>query len=245
MANQTIPVTLSWGPVSADIQALNINQLGELVARQLAGSIRADVSFFIEVIIDPTAKITSLIFNSTTRVFKAWSDSSGSYVPLTQYLIGDVKNTFIGTDQVAAGWVILDGRAFTAIPGISAAQIAVLQTLFGGTTLPVVVPTNTQNLPASASFSGIAKPAAPAAITPADGVIGALTFDATTYTPSESEALRDATETLRDSASSVRDTTAAIATQASAIQDKCSDLLTALRGSTTPTLWTSVFIGFS
>lgn len=245
MANQTIPITLSWGPVSADIQALNINQLGELFARQLASSIRADVSFYLQVIIDPTTKITDLIFNTTTRVWKAWNDATGTYVPLTQYQIGDVKNTFIGTDQVAVGWVILDGRAFTAIPGLSAAQLAVLQTLFGGTNLPTVVPTNTQNLPAPASFSGIAKPAAPAVIAPADGVIAALPFDPTTYTPAESEALRDDTETLRDSASALRDTTAAVAVQASAIQDKCSDLLAALRGSTTPQLYTSLFVGYT
>ncbi len=245
MANQTIPITLQAGPVPPYTQALNINQLLALFVRYITGSIRADVSFFLEVIIDPTAKITSLIFNTTTRVWKAWNNGTGTYVPLTQFPAGFVANSYVGTDDVANGWVILDGRAFTAIPGITTAQIAVLQSIFGGTNLPAVTPTNTQNLPAPASFSGITKPAAPGVITPADGVIGALPFDPTTYTPSESEALRDATETLRDSASSVRDTTAEIVTQASAIQDKCSDLLASLRGNTTPQLYSMIFVGFA
>lgn len=233
MANQTIPITQTWGPVVADISALNINQLGELIARQLAGTIRADVSFYLEVLFDPTNFITNLIYNSTQKVFKAWNQSTGSYVAITQYQIGDVKNTFVGEDQLSVGWVILDGRAFTAIPGISATQLATLQTLFGGTTLPSVTPTNTTNLPGPAAFSDI--PAA--TVLPGNGVIGGLPIDPV-YSETEVEALRDNTEILRDS-------TADVETQLAAVQDQCSALLTALRGSVTPTLYTAVFIGFA
>ena len=233
MANQTIPITLSWGPTEADLEALNINQLGELISAQLAGAIRADVSFYLEVLQDPTNFVTNLIYNSTQGVWKAWNSGTGSYVALTQYQIGDVKNSFSSSDQLSVGWVVLDGRAFTAIPGLSATQLATLQTLFGGTTLPVVTPTNTANLPGSAAFSGI-----PAAVVlPADGVIGALPIDAT-YNETEVEALRDATEILRDS-------TAAVETQLAAVQAQCSTLLAALRSSTTPSMYAMTFIGFA
>lgn len=231
--NQTVPITLSWGPVSVDIRALNINQLGELIAAQLAGAIRADVSFYLEVLFDPTNFVTNLIYNSTQQVWKAWNQSTGKYVALTQYQIGDVKNTFVGEDQLQVGWVILDGRAFTAIPGLSTTQLATLQTLFGGTNLPTVTPTNTANLPGAAAFSGI--PAA--TVLPADGVIGALPISAA-YDQTEVTNLRDATETLRDS-------TAAVETQLAAVQETCDDLLTALRGSVTPTLYASCFIGYA
>lgn len=233
MANQTIPITQSWGAVVADISALNINQLGELIARQLSGAIRADVSFYLEVLFDPTSFVTSLIFNSTQGVWKAWNIGTGSYIPLTQYQIGDVKNTFSGSDQLAVGWVVLNGRSFTAIPGLSATQLATLQTLFGGTTLPNVTPTNTTNLPGSAAFSGI--PAV--TVLPADGVIGALPIDAV-YSETEVEALRDNTEILRDSTDDVE-------AHIAAVQAQCSALLTALRASVTPTMYASVFIGFS
>ena len=233
MANQTIPITLSWGPVTVDISALNINQLGELISAQLAGAIRADVSFYLEVLFDPTNFVTNLIYNSTQGVWKAWNAGTGTYVALTQYQIGDVKNSFSGNDQLSVGWVVLDGRAFTAIPGLSATQLATLQTLFGGTTLPVVAPTNTANLPGANAFSGIDKPP----VLPADGVIAALPIDAV-YSETEVEALRDATETLRDSTEAVED-------QVTQIQDRCTDLLAALRQSTSPTLYTMVFIGFA
>lgn len=234
MANQTIPIALTAGPVPPGFEAATIDQLMQAVATYISGAIRADVSFYLEVIVDPTNFVTNLIFNSTTRVWKAWNVATGTYVPLTQYQVGDVKNSFSGADQLEVGWVVLDGRAFTAIAGISAAQLAVLQTLFGGTTLPVVTPTNTQNLPGAAAFSGIAG----VTVLPADGVIGALPFDPTTYTPAESEALRDDTEILRDS-------TADVEAHVAAVQTQCSNLLTALRGSTTPPLYAMIFVGFA
>lgn len=233
MANQTIPITLTAGPVPAGFSAANINELMQAIATYLSGAIRADVSFYLEVLVDPSNFVTNLIYNSTQKVWKAWNLSTGTYVPLTQYQIGDVKNSFSGADQIEAGWVVLDGRAFTAIAGLTTAQLATLQTLFGGTNLPVVTPTNTQNLPAAASFSGI--PAV--TVLPADGVIEALPI-AATYDQAEIEALRDNTEIVRDS-------TAEVEAHVAEVQDKCNDLLTALRSNTTPSLYAMVFIGFA
>lgn len=234
MANQTIPITLTWGPTAVNFIAGDINELGDFLAKQMSGAIRADVSFLLFVLIDPTTYQTDVIFNGLQRVFKAWDTASGTYQPITPFSIYDVKTSYIGADQISIGWVLLDGRAISAIPGLSAAQQARLETLFTvGGSLPIVTPSNIQNLPAADAFSGITKPT----VTPANGVIGALTFT-DPATAAEAEALRDATETLRDS-------TASVETQVAAIQDAASDLLAAVRGTTTPQLHSLIFVGFA
>jgi hypothetical protein len=179
MAHQTIPITLQAGPVPLPYEAADINQLLETVAKYLSGSIRADVSFYLEVFVDPTNFVTNLIFNSAQRVFKAWNPATGTYVPLTTFTAGDIKTSLVGTDQVALGWVLLDGRAITAITGLTTAQQTVLETFFGiGGNLPTVSAQNIQNLPADGSFENL----------PIDG----------TYTQAEIEALRDKSEELLD-----------------------------------------------
>jgi hypothetical protein len=233
MANQTIPITLTAGPVPPGFVANGIDALLQAFCIYVSGSIRADVSFFLVTLNDPTNFITDLIFNSTTRALKAWDSGVGRYVTLTQFEIGDIKNSVVGGDRLAVGWVQLDGRAITAIPGINAAQQATLQQLFPGGNLPTVSPSNTQNLPANGSFSGITKPA----VAPADGVIGALQFDAS-YTEAEVEALRDATETLRDSTGSVE-------TQVSQIQDKAEELLASLNNNSNPPIYALMFVGYA
>lgn len=234
MPNQTIPITLTWGPVSASFTAADINELGTLLAKQLAGSIRADVSFILPTLNDPTTFTTQLIFNTTQGVFKSWSTTSGKYVPVTDSQIGDVKNTFVGVDTLATGWVILNGRSIAAIPGLSLQQQTVLETFFGvGGSLPTVIPQNIAGLPVVGSFSGIVTPA----VLPAAGIIGALPIGAT-YDQGEVTTLRDDTEILRTS-------TAAVETQAAAIQAKAEQLLVAISNNTTPPLYSSLFIGFS
>lgn len=236
MSFQTLPITMSWGPVVADVSALNINQLGELISRQLAGAVRADVSFYLEVLFDPTSFATNLIYNSTQQVWKAWNQNTGTYVPLQTFQLGDVKNTYVGTDQLSVGWVILNGRALTAVPGITTAQLNVLKDFFGtapGTLLPNVTPMNLGGLPGSALFSDIPK----AIVDPADGVIGALPIGAG-YSQSEVEALRDNTEILRDSTEEVEN-------QVSGVQDACDDLLQALRTPNNPPLYAAIFVGYA
>lgn len=234
MANQTIPVTFSWGPVANPPEALNLNQLGELIAQQMSGSLRADVTFILNVLSDPTDFQTTLIYNSTQNVIKAWNTMAGAYVPLTPFLAGDVKQTFVGVDQLSVGWVILNGRAISAIPGLTSAQQTVLEGFFGvDGNLPTLVPANVNNLPAADAFSGIPS----VTVLPADGVIGALPF-AAIYDELEVEALRDATETLRDS-------TAEVEVQAAAIQGVCDELLTALRTPVSPPLYSAMFCGYA
>ena len=233
MANQTIPITLQAGTLPPNIGTLTIQQQFTLFAAYLSAAIRADVTFILNVLTDPTTFQTDIIFNQVQRVFKAWDTASGSYMPVTPFQIGDVKQTFSGADQLSVGWVILDGRAISAVPGLTTQQMAYLELFFGvDGDLPNLVPANINNLPPPDSFSGIVVPV----VVPADGVIGALPIDPT-YSETEVEALRDATETLRDS-------TAAVEVQAAAIQEKCGDLLTALRNPVSPPLYSAMFIGF-
>jgi hypothetical protein len=185
MPNQTIPITHTWGPVSASIAELDINQLGTLVAAQLSGAIRADVGFFIYALADPISYEADLIVNTQQRLFKGWDTSAGKYLPFNQFSVGQVLSTFSGVDDLANGWVILNGREITAIPGISGAQQAVLESFFGiGGFLPIVSPQNISGLPP--------------AIVPAAGVIGALPVG-NPPTQAEMTSLRNDTEILRTS----------------------------------------------
>lgn len=232
-SNQTIPVTLTPIAAATDFNAANINQLLEFIASHLSGAIRADVSFFLEVLVDPTSFVTNLIFNSTQGVFKYWNQGLGRYVTITDFIVGDIKHSFVSDDQVASGWVVLNGRQITAVPGLSELQIANLQSLFPGGSLPTVVPVNGANLPAADSFSGISG----VEIDPADGVIAGLPITDPPTGP-EVEALRDATETLRDS-------TADLAESTIAIRNASDALLEALRTNTTPPMTAFIFVGLS
>lgn len=233
MANQTIPITLTPTTVPTDFAAANINELMTAISTYIQGAIRADVSFYLEVLVDPTSFVTNLIFNSTQGVWKYWNSSLGRYVTVTDYIVGDIKYSFASADQVANGWVVLNGRTITAIPGLSGSQIAALQTLFPSGTLPVVVPVNGDFLPPSDSFTGITG----VEIDPDDGVIGALPIGGS-YDQGEIEDLRDATETLRDS-------TAALNEETDQIKAKAAELLAALAMNTTPPMTAMVFCGQS
>ena len=234
MPNQTIPITLQAGVFPPGYNYSSPQEFATALASIMSGSLRADVTFILNVLFDPTTFQTQLIFNVTQQVLKSWDTSTGSYRPLTQYQIGDVKNSFVGQDQISTGWVLLNGRQIDAVPGATTAQIATMETLFGvDGMLPNVVPVNGGDLPAASSFSGIVKPD----VEPAAGVIAALPIS-DPPTQAEVEALRDATDTLRES-------TAAVETQASEIQDKSADLLAALRNNTTPPMYSLVFIGYA
>lgn len=147
MANQTIPITLTAAPVEPGSNPQDLNALLQLIASNLAGSIRADVSFILIVLFDPTNYVGDLIFNSQQRVFKAWDNASGRYVVVTSFTVADVKQSYAGVDSVATGWVLLDGREITAVVGLTAQQIAALEVLFGvDGSLPTVGPVGTPGL---------------------------------------------------------------------------------------------------
>lgn len=232
---QTIPITLTPTPVPVGITYADINQLIQIVSRYMAAQISDDVTFVLTGAADPTAFVTLLFFNTTQGVWKYWDTGLGRYVAVTQFQPGDTKTTFLAGDQIQQGWVVLDGRAISAIQGISQNQAAILTTLFGiGGSLPTVTPlTSLQGLPATGAISDITV----SDIQPPTGQIGALPFGAT-YDPTQPQALGSNTETLRNSAEDLKTSVAAIQTQAEA-------MLAALNNGTTGTpLYSLVFCGY-
>lgn len=242
MANQTIPIVLTAAPVPAGFQAADINQLMTAIATYISGAIREDVTFIPQVVNDPSAFQGQLIFNVPQRVFKGWNAGTGTYVAVTEYQIGDIKNTFTGTDDLAHGWVILDGRTIASITGITGAQQQALNDVFNagapGGSLPVVTPANVNALPANGWFSGIPwPPSLFPTFQPGPGVIGGLTVTNPPTGP-EVEALRDETEILREASDQAWLVTKQLI-------GKSEGLLEALNQNTTPPIYAAIFVGYA
>lgn len=235
MPNQTLAITLTWGPAAGQLSDYNLNQFGELLASHLAAAVQADVTFIPQLVANPAAFDTQLIFNITQRLFQGWDAGTGKYMPVTENTIGDIKNTFIGTDDIGRGWVILNGRVIAAIPGINGAQQAALESIFGvGGSLPTVTPANVNGLPAGNAFGVLPWPA----INPAAGTFDpGLTF---TNPVTDTEGLA-----LAANAEILRDTTANVFTLVQQIQAVAQQLLTALNVNTTPPIYAQIFVGYS
>lgn len=237
---QSIPITLQWGQFTGSFVAGDINELGVFIAQQMAGAIRSDVSFMLITVNDPATEVTKLIYNTSQNLFKVWDTGTGRYLANLPFAIGDVKNSVVGTDTISTGWVVLDGRAIAAIPGISGSQQTHLQNLFNGGApggnIPTVTPANINGLPADGSFSAIIwPPSINPVVTPAAGVIGALPFT-NPATDTEAEALRNQTEILRTSAQDAFDVT-------KQIQAVAENTLVALNNAAGTPIYALVFCG--
>lgn len=240
MANQTIPLTLTPGIPPTDARWTTLAELIALVCANTAGSIRADITFIPQVANDPAAFDGNLIFNVIQRVFKAWDIGTGAYVTVTENTLGDIKDSFNGNDEVARGWVVLNGRLISDIPGLTAAQTTNLQTLFGAaatTRLPTISATHTNGLPVGNAFGGIVwPPSINPVVQPAAGVISpGLTFT-NPVTDVEGQALANQAEVLRTSVQDSFDVT-------KQIQAVAQQMLTALNQSATPAIYAKVFCG--
>lgn len=238
MPNQTLAITLTWGPAAGQLSDYDLNQLGVLLAAHLSAAVQADVTFIPQVVNDPGSFDTQLIFNITQRIFKGWDAGTGRYVAVTEYAIGDIKNTFVGVDDIARGWVILNGRAIAAVPGITGAQQAALLTIFPGGVLPIVTPANVSGLPVGNAFGEIVwPPSINPVVTPTAATLNSITFT-NPVVDTEAGALRDETVRLRDSAQDAFDVT-------KQIQAVAQQLLTALNVNTTPPIYAAVFAGYA
>lgn len=240
MLYQTIPITLTPGVPPPDVKTVTAEQVLKLVADYMAASIRADITFIPIVTNDPASFDGQLIFNVAQNIFKSWSIASGAYSAVTENVIGDIKDTFIGNDDIARGWVILNGRAISSITGISAAQTTALETLFGaGGNLPTIAATHTNGLPAGNAFGDIVWPPSLApVIQPAAGVISPGLAFSNPVADTEAQALANQTEVLRTSVQDSFDVTKQIQAVAQA-------MLTALNQSSTPPIYAAVFCGYS
>lgn len=234
--SQTIPLKLTATPVPVGVSYADINQLLTIIAQYMAGQIQDDVTFVLTGAADPTQMVTLLFFNTSQGVWKYWDVNSGRYLASTQFQPGDTKTSFVAGDEIQQGWVVLDGRAISAIQGLSQDQASILETIFGaGGSLPVTAPlTGLVGLPANGAVSGVPV----TAIAPPNGQIGALPFGAS-YDPTQSQALGANTETLRGSTDALR-------TSLTSIQTQTEKILNALNGgsSGSATLYCKVFCGY-
>lgn len=241
MPNQTIPITLTPGVPPADAKWVTLAELITLVCSNVAGSIRADITFIPLVTNTPVAYEGPLIFNVGSRAFMTWDIGSGAYVTMTENVVGDIKDSFNGNDDVARGWIVMNGRLISDVSGLSAQQTANLQTLFGvlsTSRLPNVSATHTSGLPVGNAFGSIPWPASiNPAVTPASGVISPDLPFTNPVTGAEGQALADNTETLRTSVQDSFDVT-------KQIQAVAQQMLTALNQSSNPPIYAAVFVGY-
>ena len=229
-----VPLSLTWTNLTTPVNALDINQLGIIMCRQIAGQVdMAGQATVLTGTVNPDKNV-GIFFNTAAQQFMVWDSVTGKYVPMSGVRVGDTKDTYIANDEIPYGWILLDGRTIATIPGISSTQRAVLVQLFG-TTLPVVNSIRQiSGLPANGTISGISVPAT----APADGVIGALPVSGT-YNQAEVEDIRDDTEVLRDS-------TEVTADALRQLRDKTESIRDALAGSnsTLGALVTKIFVGY-
>jgi hypothetical protein len=230
----SIPITLVPIPVGVGIEYTTIDELIEIICSYIGASVSATVSFYAQGPVTPGAFVTSQFYNTSQNVWYGWNAGTASYLPQTQFQNGDTKTTFVAGDQPNLGWIVCDGRAISAVPGISALQTAVLQNLFGANgNLPNIAPLQSlQNLPVTGSFSGITNPA----VAPVAGTFSGLTFPNNPVQPADVQPIATNAETLDASTIALQQAVAAVITQSEAVLDSL------LAGSSIG-LITKVFVG--
>ena len=194
MSNQNIPITLIPTPVPTGTEGMTLNDLLNIIAQYMSASISASVSFFIQGSNWPSSN-QGIFYNQTLNKFGNWNAALGKYIPVSDVAVGDIRASYIGQDDLANGWVVMNGRQLTTIAGLTQLQLANLQTLYGSApsavlpNMPFLAGLN--NPPANQSFSNIAQ----SSVAPVAGFIGALALDGA-YNQSQVAALRDASEQL-------------------------------------------------
>ena len=231
---QKIPIQLQWSPLAVGAKPADLNQLGQLIAAQLAASIQGNVSFFIQGNVDPSTYVGDLFYNVAQNLFKGWNAGSGRYLPITQFIPGDTKTSFVTGDSPTTGWVVCNGRLISDVPNLSQYQVAILQNLFGATgSLPNIAPLQSLlALPTDGSFGNITNPA----VAPPAGQIGALTFSSPPA-QTEVQALGSNTETLDASVIALQTAVAAVISNSEAV-------LNSLNAGSGTGLTTSLFCGY-
>jgi len=135
-----VPIKLTPLPVPAGTKAANWDQLLTIISQYIAGQIQQNVSFFQTFANPPGYNAGSLIYVENRKNFFVWNTSTGQYDLLSQFILGDIKQSAIDGDDTLNGWIKLDGRAISSVSGISTQQGANLLALFPNGTLPNIAP---------------------------------------------------------------------------------------------------------
>lgn len=221
MPTTNIPITLSPIPVPTGVEAVNINDLLSIISEYMTGQISTSVSFFIQNSVPPTSD-QGIFYNTTTFRFERWNSVIGAYQPISEITVGDMKASLLQSDDVANGWILMNGRSIANVANITQVQKNNLLNLFPTGILPnYVFLSGLGSLPASNAFTSISNPS----ITPTPGTVGSITISAT-YQQSEITTLRNNTETLLGSTNTLQ---IAVAN----IQDYTNAILQSLLGTST------------
>ena len=237
-ASTPIPIVLTAIPVPNGTTAATWDDLVSTICKYVQGNISATVSFFIQGTVAPNSS-QGLFFNTTSNRFEVWNVTTGSYIAISDFVVGDMKATYINSDDPADGWVIMNGRVLTAIPGLTQLQLSNLQTLFGtgsGATVPnFSFSSGVASLPASGTFSSIVS--ALTAWTPPVGAVKSLTVSNPPL-QSEVQAIQNALEQADDSGTGLQ---SALTQTLNALET----LLDSLNGVTTGggPVW-AIFVGY-
>ena len=151
-----VPIVLTANPVPGAQRPLDINQFLQTICQYVSAQISQNVSFFIQGAAYPVSD-QGIFFNQTTEKFGVWSSAYGKYIAIGDRTVGELVASYLVTDDLPNGLVVLDGRAISAITGLSQQQTTNLETIFGVT---ASLPNFTffaalQGLPDSGAFSGI------------------------------------------------------------------------------------------
>lgn len=230
---QKIPIIITATPAPTGIKSLTFDQLNANLVKYQEAYISDDVSFFLQGPSDP-ASDSGIFYNTAANRFKSWDANLGRYIPISELQVGDLKPSAVAGDDVASGWIQLDGRDIDLVTGISQAQKTILETLYGanGTLPDYTFLSGLNSLPPDTTFSSISNPS----VEPANNVISNLPVS-NAYDNLEVKALRDNTESVRDSA----DKTQQALTASLAASEK---VLNALNQSGTSGPKWKVFVGY-
>ena len=138
----SIPIKLTPLPAPLSVEYANFDELIVLACKYIAASIGANVSFFIQ---GPSAPLSDqgIFYNTYVGKFMRWSPNDGKYIYITDFVVGMLSSSYVLGDDVANGWIVLDGRAINSISGITVQQQNVLSTLFGANANLPTVPFST------------------------------------------------------------------------------------------------------
>lgn len=141
-----IPIVLTPVPPPVGITAANFAQLLTNICQYISAVVNANVSFFQTFASPPATFQGDLIFVTGLQNFMVWDTGTGQYNPLNQIPIGGVLQQAViygipNYDDLENGFIYLNGRVIASIAGLSASQLANLNTLFpGSATLPNIQP---------------------------------------------------------------------------------------------------------
>lgn len=131
-----IPVRFQPVTITKALKALDINQLIAIFCKYVSAYIDLpNVAIIPAAAVTPTSN-QGIFYNTTSQQFMVWNTSTGGYTPMGSSPVGDVKESYNTSDDVANGWVVMNGRTIDGITTLTGGQKTNLKTYFSTGVLP-------------------------------------------------------------------------------------------------------------